>query len=347
MLLKSLTAQFDTAAVARQPEPTAASIDTLRVIAFTLLVSYHVVGAGPDSGLEIDYPYGLRFYADYLIGIRMPIFAMIAGYVYALRPVRLRNYSGFLTGKLRRLFVPGAVSALTFLFISQMMENAHTKAWSEAWTVIVYGYAHYWYLQTMLVIFLTVGFYDGLLKGRGTVLLWGIALALTLSGLKINTSFMSLHRVFDLLPHFVAGMLIQRYWSVFWNYRRPIVAVCLLVIGWHFIAQIQHYNEHSVLISSRRIPVSVLFSTCACLLMMLYVPRLRALDILAPFAFTIYLYHVLGTAGMREMLHEIGIYNLIITVPLGLSAGIFLPIAIHMVANKASLSRKLVLGKRS
>lgn len=347
MLLKSVNAPFETATMAAHPGQARSSIDTLRVVAFTLLVSYHVIGAGADSGLEIAYPHPLRFYADYLIGIRMPIFAMIAGYVYALRPVRLQNYSGFFTGKLRRLFIPGAVSALIFLLISQIMGNAHSKAWSDAWTVVFYGYAHYWYLQTMLVIFLAVGLYDGLLRGRGTVLLWVMALALTLSNLKIGTSFMSLHRVFDLLPHFVTGMLIQRYWPLFRQYRRVLLVLCLLAIGWHLSVQIQYYQDQAELIRSRRIPVSVLFSTCACLLMMLYMPRLRALEVLAPFAFTVYLYHVLGTAGMREVLHAIGIDALIVTVPLGLCAGICLPVLIHRVADKTSLTRKVMLGKRS
>ena len=46
------------------------AINSLRTIAFTMLVSYHVVGLGTTSGLGLDYPHFLRFYADYLIHVR-------------------------------------------------------------------------------------------------------------------------------------------------------------------------------------------------------------------------------------------------------------------------------------
>lgn len=60
-------------------------IDTLRGGACVLLVIYHVVGATPADGLRIDDGQ-LRLVNDYLAVLRMPIFAVIAGWVYSLKP---------------------------------------------------------------------------------------------------------------------------------------------------------------------------------------------------------------------------------------------------------------------
>uniref|UniRef100_UPI0035AFCA27 acyltransferase family protein n=1 Tax=Paracoccus sp. TaxID=267 RepID=UPI0035AFCA27 len=82
-------------------------IETVRAIAILVLVSFHVIG-GPEAGrgLGLQAPHPLRYYADLLIDIRMPLFAFIAGAVYALRPVRVEKLGSFLVGKFRRLALP-------------------------------------------------------------------------------------------------------------------------------------------------------------------------------------------------------------------------------------------------
>lgn len=93
---------------------TTRNIDTLRILATFLLVAYHVIGIGAAGGMEVADSSLWRFAADLLVDIRMPLFAFIAGCVYALRPIALGNIGGFIIGKTRRLVIPGIVAALVF-----------------------------------------------------------------------------------------------------------------------------------------------------------------------------------------------------------------------------------------
>jgi len=60
-------------------------IETLRGLACVLLVRYHVIGADPWQGLCIaDGP--VRWLNDGIAYLRMPLFTILSGLVYGLRP---------------------------------------------------------------------------------------------------------------------------------------------------------------------------------------------------------------------------------------------------------------------
>jgi hypothetical protein len=44
-------------------------IETMRGLAVLLLVSFHVIGAASNAGLQLDYPHPLRLFADLLIDL--------------------------------------------------------------------------------------------------------------------------------------------------------------------------------------------------------------------------------------------------------------------------------------
>jgi glucan biosynthesis protein C len=67
--------------------------------------------------------------------------------------------------------------------------------------------------------------------------------------------------------------------------------------------------------------------------------------VIGPFAFTIYLYHVFGTAGMHELLHWLGITQIPVLFFSSLAAGIGVPVAVHLTAKRFALTRRFVLGK--
>lgn len=95
------------------------NIETLRVFATILLVSYHVIGPQADGGLGIDYPHPLRIFAQVMDDIRMPMFAMISGWVYAIRPPSRPALGMFVQGKIRRIILPGLVSSFLFWLTTQ------------------------------------------------------------------------------------------------------------------------------------------------------------------------------------------------------------------------------------
>nr|WP_295373393.1 acyltransferase family protein [uncultured Sphingosinicella sp.] len=76
-----------------------AALDSARGVACLLLVAYHAVGATGALGMRVpsDSPY--RFVTDALSYVRMPLFTLLSGMVYAMRPVRADDVLGFLRGK--------------------------------------------------------------------------------------------------------------------------------------------------------------------------------------------------------------------------------------------------------
>ena len=63
------------------------NLDTLRGLACVLLTFYHVVGLDPASGLRLPLDSHYRAFNDMLAYIRMPLFTILSGVVYAMRPV--------------------------------------------------------------------------------------------------------------------------------------------------------------------------------------------------------------------------------------------------------------------
>src|SRR5687768_14878195 len=81
-------------------------IQGLRTIAIVLMVAGHIIGA-PDTGLRLPEDSGWRAANMWLEVLRMPLFAALSGFVYALRPpVGPAGLPRLARGKVRRLLVP-------------------------------------------------------------------------------------------------------------------------------------------------------------------------------------------------------------------------------------------------
>lgn len=78
------------------------NIQHLRGLACVMLVLYQMVGADPGRGLQLDGG-PLRVLSDALAAVRMPLFALLAGAVYGLRP---RSGINALFDKAHRLLLP-------------------------------------------------------------------------------------------------------------------------------------------------------------------------------------------------------------------------------------------------
>jgi fucose 4-O-acetylase-like acetyltransferase len=318
-------------------------IEVMRGIAVLLLVSFHVIGASPGTGLEIDYPHPLRIFADLLIDARMPLFAFIAGYVYALRPVTREAFGGFVQGKIRRLAVPGLVAVAVFVAIAGLMGNEFALAPAELWRPLLLPYAHFWFLQAILVIFLVYGAIDALAGQRGAVAVFALSLGLLFTP-RLPVSLFSVNSAVQLLPYFLLGVVFLRHRALLRSWRLPLVALCAAAIAaglWWNLGVLERTGEFS---QDRRDLQSLVTGLGLCLVLVLSAPRVAALEWIGPFSFTIYLYHVLGTAGMRELLQALGVEAVPLHYLLGLAAGILFPVALHLAAARVPALSGWVLG---
>ena len=318
------------------------SIEEVRLFATLLLVTYHVIGL-PDSGLSLAYPHPLRFLADLFSNFRMPAFAFIAGYIYCLRPVQLGSISAFLMGKLQRLALPGLIAMLVFALMSTLFERNFSLPVSSLWLLALYPYAHYWFLQAILALFVVIGLIDGVTRHKATIGLFAIAVLLVLIGASAPEIF-SLNGALLLAPYFTFGMCAYRYRHWVERHAVSVVAFATALFVISFAISTARYITDPSIPADRNMLQAMTFGMSLCLLMLIGCPRHKDSRKIGAFCFTIYLYHILGTAGMRLALDRLGVTDVAIHVPLGVAAGIMLPVAIHLAAKRSPLTALLILG---
>lgn len=143
------------------------NVNSLRVFATFLLVAYHVIGTGPDGGMQVEAGSGWRIFADAMIDLRMPLFACIAGYAFALRPFEIGDAVGFFRRKFHRLVVPGLVASLIFWIVGNTLFGGSFATGAPLIEILTLSNGHFWFLQALLVIFLCLGLADALLGRAG------------------------------------------------------------------------------------------------------------------------------------------------------------------------------------
>lgn len=322
-------------------------IETVRAIAILVLVSFHVIG-GPEAGrgLGLQAPHPLRYYADLLIDIRMPLFAFIAGAVYALRPVGIDQIGGFLAGKFRRLALPGITAITLFVVMSKIM-NTPDGVIDHPLDPYFRHYAIYWFLQAILVIFLVYGTLDILTDGRvllPALIVSGLAVIL---GYGFKTDIMGMNRLTQLLFYFLAGIFFIRKFGVVAENRRIVLAAALGAMALGLALNILVLMRTGAFSVQRLDLQSLLFGAGACVSAFLLLPRLGWLQWLGAYSLTIYLYHIFATSAARRAMEAAGFSSPWVQVLIGTCAGIAFPVMLQLVAKRWGVSRLLVLGMRS
>src|SRR6478609_4484880 len=137
------------------------SLDTVRGIACVLLVLYHVVGGNSESGLRLGPDSEYQEVNQALAFVRMPLFTFLSGVVYALRPVAPGVGRHFAAGKLKRLLLPFICVSVLFAILQKLTPGTNAKLdWAEIPLVVIWPYAHLWFIAALLLVFAVVGTLD-------------------------------------------------------------------------------------------------------------------------------------------------------------------------------------------
>lgn len=313
------------------------------MIAVLLLVSYHVIGAADNGGLQVGGTHPLRLFADFFADLRMPLFAAIAGYVYAAKPVSRQSIPAFLKGKLRRLAMPGAV-AITVFMLAAHVTGTRFAPGGGWWLHYITPYAHFWFLQAILVIFVTVCTLDILTRGRFLWLMVLVACAISLTGFQFPTDFMSVNHATYLLPYFLAGILACRNFEAIQTHRGLVIAVSALLVMWATWINLQQFADTQAFRTDRRDLQSMAFGLGGSALLLLKLPQIGG-RAWGAYGFTIYLYHVLATSAMRRLLDRMDVENLALNLALGTAAGVILPALFHYGVARHPTLAWLFLGQ--
>lgn len=310
-------------------------IETLRGGACVLLVVYHVVGSDPTMGLRISDG-ALRTINDMLALIRMPLFAMIAGWVYAFKPIEPGSMRNFLRAKAKRLLVPMVCVGSIFI-VTQSLTPGTNAVYSGI--PFVQPVAHFWFVEAIFLIFVLVAALDaaGMLDTlRKLAVASAIASAAYFHGSPLQI-FASGGAIY-LLPFFLLGLGLGRFREVLALLHRPLIQAALVVF---VIFQLGVLDVRA----DRQSLASLLAGTSLCALAIGSNFRNNLLTLIAKYSFAIYLFHVFFTAGVRIGLEQAGVANLTIHVTAGVAAGIVGPAVLQVWLRRHPVADCLLLGR--
>ena len=322
------------------------TMETLRGLAILLMVLGHVIGYSSDMGLKVKDDSSWRFVYYVLQYIRMPLFTVISGYVYAYKPLaRFSSTNQFLGRKINRLLIPLVVVATLFFIVQYVTPGTNAKVKiGDIWQIYFFHYAHFWFLQGMMVVFLIITALErtkllNSLKSALVVLAISAAIFLTDQP---HIKFFSLNEVPFLLTFFILGLSLKRFYdSVF--VKRTLIASAV-VFCTAMVYQLSIFNTGiSPLLNNT---LTILVGATSCILLIRYAIKNNQLIWLGNFSYGIYLFHVFGTAAARMILLKAHITNNFIHVIAGLALGIGLPIILQLVIPRNSILALMFFGEK-
>lgn len=268
------------------------------------MVIGHVIGSTPEGGMRIDFPSPWRYLYLWINYIQMPLFTAIAGWVYALKPVKAGSSGTFMKRKAYRLLVPMAVAATLYFLIQYITPGTNQKGnLADIWRIYVFPYTIYWYLPSLFLMFAAIRMIDAnkwMDKFGG----WAICLVCAFAGLVVQKIFLSNGQIPNLFsfmgamaqfPYFVAGVGIRRFSKQIITHKTSVALSSLAIVGVLSLQLEWFYPAVSKdLLYGLTRPLWVM-ATLALLLSQSYSSRLFTW--VGSYAYIIYLYHGFGTSG--------------------------------------------------
>lgn len=328
------------------------SVESLRGLAVILMVAGHVIGTDKTSGLKVEDDSAWRFSFLLLDDVRMPLFAALSGFVYAMRPVTDSDaYTNMVRGKIRRLIVP--LLTVGALFVTFQIVVPGTNG-DVGWTMIPYtwtfGYVQFWFLQALFLIFLAVGLLD-VLGWLATPRRWFAVLAVCAAVFIVVRvpgviNVFSLDGALRLLPFFLLGYGLNRFAGS--AVRRSVTAVAAGVASAGLVVTVvMMFVEHDPMAIGPR-TVNVAFGMAVVYLLIAFRDRIFSgpVALVGQYAFGIYLFHVFSAAATRLVLTTVGIESNVVLFVFGLAAGIAGPIVFEFVLGRYAWASWALFGQK-
>lgn len=329
-----------------------ASVETLRGLAILLLVAGHVVGSDPANAMQVPDESPWRLIYTAFEDIRMPLFTVISGYLYGLRPARDgHSYRSVLRSKVRRLLVPMVVVSTLVFWLKLITPGTNQKPdVGDFWRPYFFWFDHLWFLQAIFLVFLVVGAAStlGFLEQRRSwALLTGAAFVLyVLVEIPDAWNVFSLSGALRLLPFFLVGYGLSHFGFATARRGWP-TAFALLFAGAYAIRLIDLFHGDDLTGAPDRLLAVAIGVPAVCLLFWLRkVLQNHALAWIGGFAFGIYLLHWFAYSAARIGLRAVGIDDHWLIFTAGLVAGVGLPIVFQLVTRNVPAVRLLMFGER-
>ncbi len=283
----------------------------------------------------------------------MPLFTVISGYVYALRPLLPGNGLKFLAGKARRLLLPMVfVGGLSHFIKWSPLSFETPQNILPLWKILIFPSHQFWFIQTLFLIFVIIAVLESL-RGLDRPSFWLLAAALAVlaallagSGiLKAINLPLSPRPLIFMLPYFFFGLGLCRFKLLQPIRWATIVALGLAAVG--LTLQICVFSGR-LKIADRRDTIFYL-SLSLVYIFLLFKIRWKApwLSKLGHFSYSIFLFHFYILMAMNKVLTALPLalppaarFAVLFLSAVGLS------ILAHLGLKHFALTRRLFLGLR-
>jgi fucose 4-O-acetylase-like acetyltransferase len=305
-------------------------IDAIRGIACILLVAFHVIGEKPEFGLRLEYDHPFALFAEIFIHLRMPLFAMLSGFVYAYRPASGARIGDYFKGKARRLVLPFLFAATLFAGVNTVLGGAYAVPLADFWQVYVISYSQFWFIQSVLILFIVVGLMDavfGAEKAWPILALIGLAGLLFLTRVAEGVEVFSLGKAIYLAPFFLTGIALNRLGD-----RIPVIAG-YVIAGLTLLGLAAHAADTLMepgMTTDRRTWIALFLALGLSSSLVIYRFRARPLELIGRYSYTIYLYHLFAVFGLQFVYDRLGMPP----SPVGLALGVAFSLALPMIAHE-------------
>lgn len=319
----------------------------------SLWISQELAGSPIQNSMPVELS---RFLSELLGPLRMPLFTVLSGWVYALRPFSLDSSREFMSGKFRRILLPlffvSSIMYFLYLLVTDVQPgivgpNARPVETGEFWVLWFFHFGHLWFLQALLVIFGCMAVIDTLGWMR-TVKQWLGWMALAALAFYFNPygiEFWSLSRVVTILVFFIFGVGVYRFRDQIFT-RRIIIAS---FIGFSAMICLNYYLQSSEIGNFRVYwPLKVIAGTLGPIAILSMKLTWAPFVWLGSYSYSIYLYHgavyLLVSPWISRFLHNELMHWLWLGI--AVSAALFTPILLEKIGERIPMLRTPLLGRK-
>lgn len=330
-----------------------AHIETLRGLMIIFIVMGHVIGNHAGAAMNVPDDSFWRYLYYMIDQINIPIYTLIAGWVYSLRPItETVLFPKFIRHKAVRLLVPMLVVGGSYFALKSFIPG-ETEQIQNIWKLLIFPYNLYWYLSAIFWTFAIVSLFDAF-KLLDKIQNFIIFFVITVLLYKYETyiipeevpNYFSFKGAIYLLPFFTLGVGIQRFKSFFSQKNIVRTLYGILIAGYVVLHLIwfQVIGDGTNMCPEKSW-LTILTGLAACVFLLgdsysTFLVRIGS------YAYTIYLYHSLAKGFSQSILERVGVSNDIIIFTCGFIIGIAIPILIDIILSKYGITRYLFLGKR-
>ncbi len=332
-------------------------VETIRGLACLALVSYHVVGSTPTSGLELLPQDLLVRLQECFADIRMPLFTFVSGYVFVAYARSGTEWSQLLLRKARRLLLP-LLTVGTLFWLVRYALGYHQM---PLYFIPILPYEHFWFLQSTFLLMASLLTVNALCADRnGRLSPWqdirnagliGVAGATVyiVQGFATPHIFSIFHAI-HLAPFFMAGHILGVAGkSAFTRHSRAVrqAAGAGLVLC-TVLGAAKAFDLLRIEVAQTDRAFGLLTGLVAVFALFALRPSNRVLAWIGDKSYTIYLFHVFFTAAAGIFLYRLfpGVDSHLVYLP-ALTAGILGPIILNAMILRIPVAAWLFLGLRN